>query len=137
MVICLFPYMQELYAYMYLGLRVDTRKTVCHCECVFGGKNTSSIWPAIGSVGVFSMAMICQIFFCLYSTSIPCKRSYDITEVELLALCVIIQYIYFLLKVNLLKYFIFLLIFAKLYFLFKTSFVCVFVCCFICYLNKS
>ena len=53
MLICLFSYVQQLYAYMYLALDVNTRKTVFHSESekillygerVFHGHDSSGLF---------------------------------------------------------------------------------------------
>ena len=55
-VICLFPFMQQYYAYMYLALGLNTGKPDCLSLRVFAKK------ILIGSVDVFSMAMISSTF---------------------------------------------------------------------------
>ena len=74
---------------MYLGLGVNTRKTVFHSEYVFAEKNTSSIMTRHRFCGRVSMVMIrhCLFVSTLLRESILRKRSYDITAVELLGLC--------------------------------------------------
>ena len=56
-VICLFPFMQQYYAYMYLALGLNTGKPDCLSLRVFAKK------ILIGSVDVFSMAMISSTFW--------------------------------------------------------------------------
>ena len=57
--------MQQHYAYMYLGLGVNTRKTVFHPEYEFAEKDTSSIMTRYRFVDAFSMVLIRHFLFFL------------------------------------------------------------------------